>query len=220
MNFELIACCRIWANNGDVISRQYAGTNALKSDFTRTGERNISGLMKDGMNSASRYYLNQFRDAYRQATIDLMVGYTDSEELLVKNLESESAAESRHKMEVDNSATAEHVRILIEDCKKLLIPDLETVVGAWGLICNDPVSGDSNQEDLDVIFLLTKDAYYVALYEDETDKVTQYQKVLFSNVEKIEFGIPEQGFNLIGRNNTRNEASLRIFYTMPSDGDV
>ncbi|TRY69034.1 hypothetical protein TCAL_01419 [Tigriopus californicus] len=207
----------IWANNGDVISRQYAGTNALKSDFTRTGERNISGMMKDGMNSASRYYLNQFRDAYRQATIDLLVGHSDSEELLVKNLESESAAESRHKMEVDNSATAEHVRILIEDCKKLLIPDQETVVGAWGLISNDPVSGDFNQEDLDVIFLLTKDAYYVALYEDETDKVTQYQKVLLSNVEKIEFGVPEQGFNLIGRNNTRSEHSLRIFYKMPSE---
>ena len=24
-----------WANNGDAISRQYAGTGALKSDFTR-----------------------------------------------------------------------------------------------------------------------------------------------------------------------------------------
>ena len=64
----------LWANNGDALSRQYAGTNALKGDFTRTGERNLSGLMKDGVNSASRYYLNQFRDAYRQATIDLITG--------------------------------------------------------------------------------------------------------------------------------------------------
>ena len=64
----------MWANNGDVISRQYAGTNALKGDFTRTGERNLSGMMKDGVNSASRYYLNQFRDAFRQATIDLVTG--------------------------------------------------------------------------------------------------------------------------------------------------
>ncbi|XP_049279523.1 phosphatidylinositide phosphatase SAC2 isoform X3 [Anopheles funestus] len=44
----------LWANNGDVISRQYAGTNALKGDYTRTGERKISGIMKDGMNSANR----------------------------------------------------------------------------------------------------------------------------------------------------------------------
>lgn len=44
----------LYANNGDTISRQYAGTNALKGDYTRTGERKISGLVKDGMNSANR----------------------------------------------------------------------------------------------------------------------------------------------------------------------
>lgn len=44
----------VWANNGDVISRQYAGTNALKGDYTRTGERKVSGMLKDGMNSANR----------------------------------------------------------------------------------------------------------------------------------------------------------------------
>lgn len=44
----------LYANNGDIISRQYAGTNALKGDYTRTGERKISGMVKDGMNSANR----------------------------------------------------------------------------------------------------------------------------------------------------------------------
>jgi phosphatidylinositol 4-phosphatase len=44
----------LWANNGDIISRQYAGTNALKGDYTRTGERKVTGMLKDGMNSANR----------------------------------------------------------------------------------------------------------------------------------------------------------------------
>lgn len=44
----------LWANNGDIISKQYAGTNALKGDYTRTGERKFTGIMKDGMNSANR----------------------------------------------------------------------------------------------------------------------------------------------------------------------
>ena len=44
----------MWANNGDVISRQYAGTSALKGDITRTGERKFTGLMKDGYTSANR----------------------------------------------------------------------------------------------------------------------------------------------------------------------
>jgi hypothetical protein len=28
-----------WANNGDMVSQIYAGTRALKGDFTRTGKR-------------------------------------------------------------------------------------------------------------------------------------------------------------------------------------
>ena len=32
----------IWANNGDALSRQYAGTAALKGDFTRTGDYNYA----------------------------------------------------------------------------------------------------------------------------------------------------------------------------------
>merc|ERR1711970_1329945 len=68
-------------NCGDIISRQYAGTNALKGDYTRTGERNLSGLVKDGVNSASRYYLNHIRDSYRQAAIDVLVGKEVSEDL-------------------------------------------------------------------------------------------------------------------------------------------
>ncbi|XP_022213742.2 phosphatidylinositide phosphatase SAC2 isoform X4 [Drosophila obscura] len=64
----------LWANNGDIISRQYAGTNALKGDYTRTGERKISGMMKDGMNSANRFFIQNFADSFRQCIIDLMLG--------------------------------------------------------------------------------------------------------------------------------------------------
>lgn len=46
---------QLWANNGDAISRQYAGTAAMKGDYTRTGERKFSGLMRDGVKSANRY---------------------------------------------------------------------------------------------------------------------------------------------------------------------
>lgn len=118
---HLPADCRtkyqeIWANNGDALSRQYAGTAALKGDFTRTGhftwsltflrrdiikeilnarqwhsarlnritisgERRFAGLMKDGYNSASRYYLNQFKDAYRQLALDILSGQPISDDL-------------------------------------------------------------------------------------------------------------------------------------------
>jgi hypothetical protein len=51
----------LWADHGDDISRQYAGTGALKSGFTRTGKRTIGGLIDDGIKSMARYYLNNFQ---------------------------------------------------------------------------------------------------------------------------------------------------------------
>lgn len=44
----------MWANNGDAISHQYAGTAAMKGDYTRTGHRKIAGTLKDGFHSANR----------------------------------------------------------------------------------------------------------------------------------------------------------------------
>lgn len=63
----------MWADNGDLLSKQYAGTGALKSDFTRTGKRTTYGLMKDGVNSLQRYYLNNFQDGFRQVILKFFV---------------------------------------------------------------------------------------------------------------------------------------------------
>ncbi|KAK1125853.1 hypothetical protein K0M31_005391 [Melipona bicolor] len=175
----------LWANNGDIISKQYAGTNALKGDYTRTGERKFTGLMKDGMNSANRYYLNRFKDVYRQGTIDLMLGNCVNEEVFQERTEEE-----------DNAATAIHVKLLIEDCKKLLIPDPEVILGSWGLIDADPVTGDLTETEMDTILILTRDSYYVADYDDQIDKVTNYQKVSLEDIVLIEFGQPESSVSL------------------------
>src|SRR5690606_29394875 len=44
----------VWADNADVCSLQYAGTGALKSDYTRTGQRRLVGVLSDGLNSMIR----------------------------------------------------------------------------------------------------------------------------------------------------------------------
>ncbi|KAF6258005.1 SacI homology domain-containing protein [Scenedesmus sp. NREL 46B-D3] len=64
----------LWADHGDDIARQYAGTGALKSGFTRTGQRTIGGLLDDGVKSIVRYYLNNFQDGHKQDALDLMSG--------------------------------------------------------------------------------------------------------------------------------------------------
>ena len=64
----------IWADHGDDISGQYAGTGALKSGFTRTGKRTTMGLLDDGVKSVTRYYLNTFRDGHKQDAFDFATG--------------------------------------------------------------------------------------------------------------------------------------------------
>lgn len=58
----------VWADNADLISLQYSGTGALKTDFTRTGKRSIQGLIQDGINSLTRYFKNNFSDGFRQVS--------------------------------------------------------------------------------------------------------------------------------------------------------
>ncbi|XP_017060093.1 phosphatidylinositol-3-phosphatase SAC1 isoform X1 [Drosophila ficusphila] len=64
----------VWADNADLVSLQYSGTCALKTDFTRTGKRTKAGALQDGKNSLMRYYLNNFADGQRQDSMDLFLG--------------------------------------------------------------------------------------------------------------------------------------------------
>ncbi|KAK0617879.1 SacI homology domain-containing protein [Bombardia bombarda] len=64
----------LWADNGDSLSKIYAGTGALKSSFTRTGKMSLAGAIADMRKSATRLYQNNFVDKGKQATIDTLLG--------------------------------------------------------------------------------------------------------------------------------------------------
>ncbi|XP_050520427.1 phosphatidylinositol-3-phosphatase SAC1 [Daktulosphaira vitifoliae] len=64
----------VWADHADIISIQYSGTGALKTDFTRTGKRTYNGMLRDLKNSLIRYYKNNLKDGVRQDCIDLVLG--------------------------------------------------------------------------------------------------------------------------------------------------
>jgi hypothetical protein len=70
-----VAFKHLWADNGDALSLQYAGTGALKGDFTRTGQVTWLGLLNDGRNALTRYVRNNWIDGYRQDALDLFLGY-------------------------------------------------------------------------------------------------------------------------------------------------
>ena len=64
----------VWADNADVVSNSYSGTGALKTDFTRTGNRTRAGMAQDFSNSCTRYVRNNFLDGPRQDGFDLFLG--------------------------------------------------------------------------------------------------------------------------------------------------
>lgn len=64
----------LWADNGDALSKIYAGTGALKSSFTRSGKMSLAGALADLRKSTHRLYINNFEDKGRQTTMDMLLG--------------------------------------------------------------------------------------------------------------------------------------------------
>lgn len=66
----------LWAENGDALSKIYAGTGALNTAYTRSGggKKTLGGLLSDAAKSASRMYINNFQDKSKQNVIDALLG--------------------------------------------------------------------------------------------------------------------------------------------------
>ncbi|CAF0855686.1 unnamed protein product, partial [Brachionus calyciflorus] len=181
----------MWANNGDAISEQYAGTSALKGDYTRTGERNLTGILKDGMNSANRYYL-RFRDAFRQIALDVLQGTPAVEE--EQQPKTNLLSPTKNDEQLDDQSVKEreeNVRQLLDDCRKELVGQDEDCYGRWALINYNESSSSSfdiNQVDPDVFLLFTKSALYISNYDDTIESFVNYQKINLEKVEKLELG--------------------------------
>lgn len=130
--------------------------------------------------------------------------------VLGNNISEDVFTEPKLHDEEDGALTAEHVKLLIEDCKKMLINNPELVLGAWGLINADLYTGDPTETEMDSMLILTKDSYFVADYDDQVDKVTKYQKVLLQDLTLIESGIPETAASLF--KTKKNYYCVRLNY--------
>ncbi|KAJ7228451.1 inositol polyphosphate phosphatase, partial [Mycena pura] len=64
----------LWGDNGDALSKIYAGTGALNTSFTRSGKRTLAGVLSDATKSVSRAYINNFQDKGKQIAIDMFLG--------------------------------------------------------------------------------------------------------------------------------------------------
>ncbi|KAI8873266.1 hypothetical protein GQ42DRAFT_160640 [Ramicandelaber brevisporus] len=67
----------MWADSGDAISAQYAGTTTLRNDYMRaggTGERAKWGALRDMAKSTARFLQQNWKDGKKQDGIDLFLG--------------------------------------------------------------------------------------------------------------------------------------------------
>lgn len=141
----------------------------------------------------------RFKDTYRQATTDLMLGNHVSAESLTA-FGNQSVQD-----EFEGVESAEHAKLLIEDCRKILLGSTQCPLGAWGLIDGNPKTGDLNETEVDTILLLTEDYYIVAEYESNLDKIVKFEKVFLDQIVLVEFGNYQY-------KNLESHLCIRIYY--------
>lgn len=171
----------LWADNGDAISRQYAGTAALKGDFTRTRKRNITGALTDFGLTLSRYYNNIVNDYFAQAVIDYLLGRAT--ENIFADFEDDMKAQ-------DYAIDLRKVRQLaISRCAELVIEDAqEDLVHGWTLSCPAKSSSLRSLPFEECVLLLTERALYFCRFDWGTEKVREFERVELEDVKHLAKG--------------------------------
>ncbi|KAJ2724243.1 hypothetical protein GGI07_002113 [Coemansia sp. Benny D115] len=172
----------LWANNGDYISRQYAGTSAMKGDFTRTGKRNFSGLMSDASYSLARLWISTFRDYFSQSVLDYVMGYQKAADVF-RTLVDLRSREPDHILELARAREA-----AIEASIAIVVHDGENV--QISCIAQSPITLDTLKirGTADAVFILTTAAIYICRYHYQTEKVSEVLRIELSGLVRIQNG--------------------------------
>ncbi|KAI9505640.1 SacI homology domain-containing protein [Coemansia spiralis] len=173
----------LWANNGDYISRQYAGTSAMKGDFTRTGKRNISGVVNDASYSIARLWISTFRDYFSQSVLDFLMG-NQSADYVYRTLIDLRSHEPDHATQMTRMRQA-----AIEASIAIVMSDGECVQMAC--IVQSPLTLNTvrMRGESDAVLILTNAAIYVCRYHYQMEKVSEFLRVDLSRLCSVQHGI-------------------------------
>ncbi|KAH9981344.1 SacI homology domain-containing protein [Lactifluus volemus] len=164
----------VWANNGDAISRSYAGTSALKVSDRSTGKRDLGGLLHDGINSLARVYTSTFSDWFCQAVIDYMLGFRTLSvfsEFLLK-LQS----------------TDPRDLIPIATCVSRVLEDGERLLSGWTLFSPTALSTRLGEKFEEKVLLLSAIAFYIISYDYNLEKVKISTRIPLHDIVSITKG--------------------------------
>jgi hypothetical protein len=171
----------VWADNGDAISRQYAGTAALKGDFTRTRKRNISGALTDFSLTLTRYYNNIVNDYFAQNVIDFVLGNVDEEVFIDFEADMKAHDYAVDLRKVRQSAIDTCVRICMEDAN-------EELTGGWTLSCPREPDSLRSVPFEESVLLLTNKALYFCRMDWTTEKVRAFERIELETVDGLARG--------------------------------
>ncbi|KAJ4991884.1 hypothetical protein SVAN01_02734 [Stagonosporopsis vannaccii] len=172
----------LWADNGDNISRQYAGTAALKGDFTRTRKRQITGALTDFGLTLTRYYNNIVNDYFAQAVIDYLLGRaTDT---IFAEFEADMKS-SDYFIDVRKVRQA-----AIERCAARVIEDEdEDLVHGWTLSVPTSANHVKTSTFEEAVLLLTEKAMYFCRLDWGTEKVSEFERIALENIQGLMRGV-------------------------------
>jgi phosphatidylinositol 4-phosphatase len=58
----------IWVEHGDVLSVQYSGTPAVRTELTLFGKQSVTGQLRDLVNCGVRHWKANFADGFKQVS--------------------------------------------------------------------------------------------------------------------------------------------------------
>ncbi|KAF8333945.1 SacI homology domain-containing protein [Cantharellus anzutake] len=164
----------VWANNGDAISRTYAGTSALKVY--------IAGMLNDGVNSLARMYAATFSDFLSQAIIDFVLGHRGLS-VFTEFMTNMQATDPRELIRISK------IRVIaIDICTALLVQEGEEVKGGWTLFSPSQPNIKISNSFEEKVLLLTSAALYIVSYDYSLDKVKVFTRVPFHDITGIQKG--------------------------------
>lgn len=168
----------LWADNGDAISRQYAGTAALKGDFTRTRKRQITGALTDFGLTLTRYYNNIVNDYFAQAVIDYLLGRATDTIFAEFEADMKNSDYFIDLRKVRQAAIERSAGIVIEDKD-------EDLIAGWTL--SVPTSADRLKTATfeEAVLLLTEKALYFCRLDWGTEKVREFERIQLENLESV-----------------------------------
>jgi len=172
----------LWADNGDAISRQYAGTAALKGDYTRTRKRQITGALTDFGLTLSRYYNNIVNDYFAQAVIDYLLGRATDTIFAEFEADMKSSDYFIDVRKVRQAAIERSAGIVIEDKN-------EDLVAGWTMSVPTLANHLKTATFEEAVLLLTERAIYFCRLDWGTEKVREFERIQLDHVEGIFRGV-------------------------------